>query len=144
MPVAQRIPAGYYSQNFRSLRLRLLEMRKALYVIATIVVAVLAYQTWRRASVPPIARNLPSKIAAADIEFKERLRSRFPVGMAEADLVRDLKEQGFRPPVSYRDTKYATFTANSVPCELTWSVGWRADPEGKITDIDGSYSATCP
>jgi hypothetical protein len=119
-------------------------MRKALYVVAAIVVMLLAYQAWRRASVPTIARDLPSNIAAADIEFKERLRSRFLVGMAENDLVRDLQAQGFQAPVSYRDSKYATFSTTSIPCELTWSVIWRADPEGKITDIDGSYSATCP
>jgi hypothetical protein len=119
-------------------------MRKALYATAAIVVMVLAYQTWRWSSIPPIARDLPSNIAAADIEFKERLRSRFSIGMAESDLVRDLQAQGFRSPVSYRDTKYVTFSTISIPCELTWSVGWRADPEGKITDIDGSYSATCP
>jgi hypothetical protein len=119
-------------------------MRKAFYATAAIVVMVLAYQAWRWSSVPPIARGLPSNIAAADIEFKKRLKSQFSVEMAEFDLVRDLQAQGFRPPVSYRDSKYATFSTTSIPCELTWSVSWRADPEGKITDIDGSYSATCP
>jgi hypothetical protein len=120
-------------------------MRKALYATtAIVIVTVLAYQAWRWRSVPPISRNLPSNIAAADIEFKERLRSQFSVGIAEVDLVRGLREQGFRPPVSYRDSKYATFSRNSILCELTWSVLWHADLEGKITDIDGSYSAICP
>jgi hypothetical protein len=119
-------------------------MRKALYVTVAIILAFLAYQAWRRSSVPPIARDLPSNIAAAEVEFKERLKSRYLVGTTESDLVRGLQAQGFRPPVSYRDSKYATFSTTSIPCELTWSVSWRADPEGKITDIDGSYSAACP
>jgi hypothetical protein len=119
-------------------------MRKALYLTLTIVVMVLAYQAWTWSSVPPIARNLPSNIAAADIDFKERVKSQFEVGIAESDLVRDLQAQGFQPPVSYRDSKYATFSRNSILCELTWSVLWHADQQGKITDIDGSYSATCP
>jgi hypothetical protein len=116
-------------------------MRKTLYVVAAIIIAVLAL---RWTSAPPIARNLPSNIAAANIEFKERLKSRFAVGLAESELMSDLDEQGFRPPVSYRDTKYTTFTATSIPCELTWTVIWRADQENKITSIDGSYSAACP
>ena len=119
-------------------------MRKPIYAIAAIVIVVLAYQLWRWTSVPPIARDLPSNIAAADIEFKERLKSRFPVGMAESDLVGDLKVQGFRAPVSYRASTYTTFSTTSIPCELTWTVIWHADPEGKVLDVDGSYSASCP
>jgi hypothetical protein len=92
-------------------------MRKTLLVIAAIIIAVLALR-WTR--VP------------------------LPVGLAESELVSDLAEQGFRPPVSYRDTKYATFSTTSIPCELTWTVIWRTDQEGKIITIDGSYSATCP
>jgi hypothetical protein len=46
-------------------------MRKALYVTAAIVVTVLAYQAWRWRSGPPIARNLPLNIAAADIDFRD-------------------------------------------------------------------------
>jgi hypothetical protein len=113
-------------------------------VTVAIILAFLAYQAWRGSSVPLIARDLLSNIAAADIEFKERLKSQFLVGMGESELIRDLQAQGFRPPVSCRDVKYETFSMTSIPCELTWSVSWRADPEGKIINIDGSYSATCP
>jgi hypothetical protein len=119
-------------------------MRKALYATAAIILMVLAYQAWRRSTIPRIARNLPSNIAAADMQFKERLRSQFPVGMAESDLVHDLNDQGFRPPLSFRDTKYATFSTTSIPCELTWAVIWHVDQESKVIDVDGSYSASCP
>jgi hypothetical protein len=119
-------------------------MRKALYATAAIVRHGLGVSGMALEQRSPDRAGSSVPIAAADIEFKERLKSQFSVGMAESDLVRDLQAQGFRPPVSYRGAKYATFSMTSIPCELTWSVGWRADPEGKITDIDGSYSATCP
>jgi hypothetical protein len=118
-------------------------MRKA-YLFVAMIAAILAFQVLHWSSVPPIARNLPSKISVADTEFKGRLKSRYPVGMAESDLVHDLNEQGFRPPVSYRDSKYTTFSRASIPCELTWTVIWHADPEGKLIDVEGSYSAACP
>jgi hypothetical protein len=50
---------------------------------ASDVVKILAYQAWRWSSVPTIARNFPSNIAAADIDFKERLKSQFSVEMVE-------------------------------------------------------------
>jgi hypothetical protein len=130
--------------NVSRSHLRPPEMRKALYVTVAIIFAFLAYQAWRRSSVPPIARDLPSNIAAAEIEFKERLKSRYLVGTTDSDLVRDLQAQGFRPPVSYRDRKYATFCTTSIPCKLTWTVVWHVDQESKVHDVDGSYSATCP
>ena len=64
-------------------------MRKALYATAPIIVMIVAYQAWRWSTIPRIARNLPSNIAAADMQFKARLRSQFPIGMAESDLVRN-------------------------------------------------------
>jgi hypothetical protein len=118
-------------------------MRKLIYAIAITIAGVLAFSAWRWMSVPPIARALPSNFASADIVFNERLRSKFSVGMAESELVHELQVQGFGSPVSYKDRKYMTFSTGSFPCILTWSVLWHANQEGKITDIDGSYSGTC-
>jgi hypothetical protein len=122
---------------------KFLGRRKFIYVIALTIAGVLAFSAWRWMSIAPIARALPSNFAAAEIVFKERLRSQFSIGMPESEVVQELQVQGFGLPVSYKDRKYMTFSTSSFPCDLTWSILWHANKEGKITDIDGSYNATC-
>src|SRR6266852_7023615 len=116
-------------------------MRKIIYATILMGVTILAYEAWSWKSLPPLARGLPANFADAEIIFKERLRFKFQLGIAESDLVRELRAQGFDLPIQetdlvvtgplgeglhiraqYKDRKYTTFSKVSFPCELVWWV----------------------
>jgi hypothetical protein len=103
------------------------------------------------ASPPPIARGLPSAFAEARPVFDQRVRDRFPVGSAEADLQQELHRQGFtvsktggeRAPhylVAYEFA--ASRSEGTLACKLTWTIYWSAEA-GKIANVAGDYGATC-
>src|SRR5690348_5703473 len=83
--------------------------------------------------------------------------------MDEADLVRQLHDEGFSAPENWRDLffrnsatrdeiripaqdpalKYATFSSFSLPfCDVTWWVLWHSNQDGKITDARGNVGAS--
>jgi hypothetical protein len=130
-------------------------MRIVGYSSALIVAHVLAI-TWHWFGLPPLVRG-------PDGEFGARVQATFPVGMTEPDLVRELRDQGFGPPVNAHDLfyrssatgeqlriraqdpslKYTTFSSFSFFCEVTWWVLWHANQDGKVTDIRGEYAGSC-
>jgi len=132
-------------------------MRIFRYSIALSVALVVAALTWHWLRLPPIARG-------PDREYGARVRSKFRIGMDEADLVRQLHDQGFSAPENWRDLyfrnsatgdkiripaqdpalKYATFSSFSLPfCDVTWWVLWHSNQDGKITDVRGNVGASC-
>jgi hypothetical protein len=131
-------------------------MRIVGYSSALIVALVLAIYTWHWFGLPPLVRG-------PDGEFGARVQATFPVGMTEPDLVRELRDQGFGPPVNAHDLfyrssatgeqlriraqdpslKYTTFSSFSFFCEVTWWVLWHANQDGKVTDIRGEYAGSC-
>jgi hypothetical protein len=117
-------------------------MRRFVYAAAALVVVIVGYQIWQWTRSPPIARG-PSG------DFIERLRSKFPVGTPETELIRELQAEGFGPVVregeirtirpGTPDRKYTTLSIWSFPCERAWWVLWRTDGNGRVTDVTGSY-----
>lgn len=97
---------------------------------------------------PPIGRGLPRNFEDASHAFDERLRTRFPVGSSEADLVAELSREHFkigpaRPEADSLHEFSAIHGGEMFPaCDLTWVVIWAAQG-GKITRMRGSYYATC-
>ena len=96
---------------------------------------------------PAIGKNLGGG-SSADVSraFDARVRSRFPVGSSEADMVAELEREEFKtvsqdklvsryPFKAYRDRP-------GLPCRQVWTIRWNSEV-GKIIDIEGAYSATC-
>ena len=115
----------------------------------------LAFTAWHWFSVPPLVRG-------PNGEFYARVQAKFPIGMAESDLVQELRHQGFPPRIEDHDwfglsasgeptriragdpgLKYSTFKSNIFPCETRWMVFWHADRDGKVRDIRGGYVGSC-
>lgn len=132
-------------------------MRIFRYSVALTLALMLAVLAWHWFGLPPIARG-PNR------EYSARVQAKFSVGMTEADLVRELRDQGFSAPVNARDLffrnsatgeqvrirakdpslKYATFSSFSFPvCDVTWWVLWHSNQDGKVTDIRGNVGASC-
>lgn len=114
----------------------------------TIAMAAVGLEAWFWFRLPPIIRGLPSgffRHGVPNMEgaYKERVKSAFPIGMAEADLIRDLQGQGFSGPFPSRGKKYAIFEEGFFPCLNSWSVVWRADESGAASEVKGELGKSC-
>ena len=122
-------------------------MRRKLFIIAGIIAALFAgtvlwlspprfIQSW---GLPEVARDLPpSNLEDAQQEFNRRVQERYTVGTKEQDLVLQLSKDGF---TTYDNTsgKSAVVSRSSFPCMTKWSVNWKTDDSGTVTQINGSY-----
>ena len=115
-----------------------------MYATAMIAALIIAVTTWYWVKLPSLCRGLPANFSDAERAFRERIRAKFQLGMPETDMLRVLNAQGFGPPVTYNGSKGVTYSAFFFPCDVTWWVVWRADANGRIREIDGSYGGTCP
>jgi hypothetical protein len=96
---------------------------------------------------PPLLRNLAG--LGDQGKLSERLRARFPIGSPEADLIRELWLEGFQPATDLRASKreakfdrHADFPHDI--CHRVGSVYWTADEHGRLTEVSGRFSMTCP
>ncbi|WP_244573318.1 hypothetical protein [Methylorubrum populi] len=94
------------------------------------------------ASRPPLAEGLPPELREANRAFSLRIVNAFPVGSAEAALVRTLDAQGFRRRES-AGRQQSSFVQQAFPCRHTWSIDWSADEQGRITAITAIYDPVC-
>ena len=89
---------------------------------------------------PPIARDLPAG-SVPDGAFDLQVKSRFPVGSGESNLVAELRLERFE--VRYSSPRSsATRDIGGIPCRRTWTISWTA-PGGKIADVAGNYREIC-
>jgi hypothetical protein len=100
---------------------------------------------------PPMLQNLPSGSPhdqANQDRFSEQVRSRFPPGSPEAELVRELSLEGFRPATDLRaPRREAVFDRlgdfiHDI-CRRGGSIYWSADDVGHLTAVSGSYFIDC-
>ncbi len=74
--------------------------------------------------------------------FDKRVKARFPTGMPEADLIAELRLQGFRFDREGEGCKSATKSRGLI-VQTLWSVRWRAH-EGRVNDVWGVYGYRTP
>ena len=97
---------------------------------------------WPYPRTPHLGRDLPSKYAEGEKSFDERVKARFPIGTREADLVAELRNQGFSIDRDSADCKCATKTRGLIFRTL-WSVRWRAKAD-RIEKVWGVYGVMAP
>lgn len=89
---------------------------------------------------PDYAKNLPKEFKLANAEFDVRVRSRFPVGGPEQDLVQALTRQGYQ---THQDLKFGAIERPGFPCQHQYGVNWKSDDKGTVTSVTGSFMASC-
>jgi hypothetical protein len=109
---------------------------------------VAALEAWFWFSRPPIVRGLSGGLfrpPAPDMKriYQERVATAFPVGMAEADLLRKLHNLGFTGPDPSSREKYVEIRESPIPCAPVWIVTWKADKSGVVTGIKGELQEEC-
>src|SRR5947207_1140623 len=92
---------------------------------------------WPYPRTPSLGRNLPRLYAEAERVFDERVRAQFPIGMAEARLIGDLRSQGFRIGPEQCPSRMATITRGLI-VQTMWSVRWEVSA-GRIENVWGVY-----
>lgn len=119
------------------------------HVTVLLLVMLCAWLTWRcsHLSLPPIARDLPAEFAKGQVVFRKRLAERYPLGSEEGFIRQDLRLQGFKVGARRGERGerlgWAT-TARFIGCgSAEWTIRWKADRNGRLTEVLGIYGATC-
>jgi hypothetical protein len=121
-------------------------MRLGILIFVLAVAAVGEIWLSNRPSTPPLASNLPNNLADADREFDRRIHEHFPIGSSAADLIRELRQQGFDPSPDRGDSPLLhvySLRKSGFPCNLELRVIWTADGSGTVTMADGAYGGIC-
>jgi hypothetical protein len=109
------------------------------------VVPDLLVRQWQHVTVhvAAFARNLPNQDATA--EFNRRLAKRFPAGSSEADLVDELRREKFsccqHNPRNGERIALSPYPSG-IFVQVRLVVAWKADADGRITDIRGDVQLT--
>ena len=98
---------------------------------------------WPYPCTPVLGRNLPANLAEAEKVFDERVKAKFLRGMSEADLVDELRSQGFSISVMTSSTDHSASLIRGMIFKTLWSIRWRARA-AQIEDILGVYGFIAP
>jgi hypothetical protein len=80
--------------------------------------------------------------ADLDRRFGERVRQRFPLGSLQEPFINELNSEGFRPmwPNEVGENEEgARLNWTALPCAMSATVRWQADPQGRITALATHY-----
>lgn len=89
-----------------------------------------------------MGKALPASYSEGEREFDERIKSRFPLGSNEADLIAYVSADGFKLDRGGANFRSATLTRGMVFKKI-WSIRWRSNA-GKIDVVWGVYGAIAP
>lgn len=93
---------------------------------------------------PAIADGLPADGRGAEMLFDKRVKSAFPLGSRESDVMSALAGDGFAiSPPSADGFRTADLKRGNLICQTIWSVRWTAKA-GVIRALFGIYGSRCP
>jgi hypothetical protein len=100
-------------------------------------------------ALPALLQGLDDKHDDASQQaFVQRLRERFPPGTTEAELIRELRNEGFLLKTDMRAPKRAASYDRAAGlqdvCRRGGNVHWSADEAGKLSAISGGFYVYCP
>ena len=117
--------------------------------ITVIAIALASLQYWNaqrplpaETTLPPLARDLPKDVKAADHAFKERIAQRFPPGAPSAEVAKKLAAEGFQVSAA-NGWHSATVRRHTFVCEIIWWVRWREAAE-RVAEEHAGYGLRCP
>ena len=97
---------------------------------------------WPYPFTPQLGRGLPYNCTEGQVMFDDRVKAKFPIGMCEADLIAELRGQGFRINQGGPPCKSA-FISRGIIIRTFWSVRWFAKAD-RIDKIWGVYGVIAP
>jgi hypothetical protein len=82
-------------------------------------------------------------ISEIEIQFNNLVQEKFPIGLSEIELTRELDKQGFSPTWPYENQHNAFFETFNIACRFSWWIIWEVDEHGNIAEINGDYRDSC-
>jgi hypothetical protein len=127
---------------------RISRLRRWSFIAAAAALAILSFYSGRMTNglrhLPELAATLPGDESGFSRELDARVQQEFPLGSREKKLVDELSRQGFTPEWRERDdANAASFVWTGLLCSKIVRVIWRADEQGLLTQVDGSYESKC-
>lgn len=118
----------------------------AVISLMTLTGCVILLMSLHSTPLPPLLNHLSQHGGSQD--FAERLDRRFPVGSPEADLMRELWLEDFRPTTSLRsglrEAEFDTLgRGNFDICRTSATVMWSADDQGRLISVNGRAGWIC-
>jgi hypothetical protein len=122
-----------------------------LLAVALILAAIAGgLEAWVWFGRAPLVRDIPPGVFLGGVgipkmasTFRDRIKSTFPIGMPESDLVHRLRSEGFTDPRTFNGEQYAYFRTGSLVCVDMWTVIWRTDEAGAVREIRGDLQGKC-
>jgi hypothetical protein len=107
-----------------------------------LAVVIIGLEAWFWFRTTPILRGAIGNLDG-DWIFQSRVTKTFPVGMAESDLIGELRRQGYPDPVSFGGLKQVEFSERDIVCRNSWRITWKIDAAAKVSDIRGTREEIC-
>jgi len=125
-------------------------VRLAAVIVGTSAATVLAMSFWllriNGAFDPDPALVRSAELGTGDVgmvsgKFDRAVRTRFPLGTQESDLIHELLLEKFEPNWGGHR---ATYRRTSLICAAEYTVTWTADETFRLTRVSGEFRAICP
>jgi len=97
---------------------------------------------WSFPKLPKLGIGMPRPYPDGEREFDRGVKTEFPIGFCEADLITHLMADGFLLDRNSRNWRSATLKRGIV-IKILWSVRWCAR-DGELTGIWRDYGAIAP
>jgi hypothetical protein len=95
-------------------------------------------------AMPAMVTNLTGDESDFSDKLDAAVKSRFPLGSDEQQLVASLKAEGFTPDWRERDAPNAvSFVRDGLVCKKVARVTWQADHGGRLTEVAATYASQC-
>jgi hypothetical protein len=92
---------------------------------------------------PPMARGAAMTYGVESPEWSARLRTRFPVGTPQAEVIAGLGEEGFEIHQGSLGASYDWSPNGGYPCSYTLTAAWTLDAAQRLASIKGGYWNIC-
>jgi hypothetical protein len=118
-------------------------------ILLFVVVGAAGLEAWSWFSRPPIIRDIsagffrPGLPDRKDV-YRQRVHAAFPVGIPETALLTSLAQHGYETTGAHGlGRRSAHIRDAGFPCVTEWSVLWRVDSAGIVSEIEDGVYTTC-
>jgi hypothetical protein len=95
-------------------------------------------------ALPMLVRDLPHETSEVEPAFRQRVHSRFPDGGPSAELVAELRREGF---FLREDRKHhleiAVLERKDPICTRDWIIHWTPDAQARAQNIGAHFNLGC-
>jgi hypothetical protein len=93
---------------------------------------------------PELLKSITThEMSLIEIEFNKLVQKKFPIGLSEREVIRELDMQGFYPRWSVNNEHSAFFETFNIACSFYWTIVWKVDKHGNVAEIKADHTDSC-